>query len=93
MIVKSTVMIMVVCFGDESVQCVRIFYLGSSKKSATASLLSPGDQEPRIRSTAVAPEPDLHLVARAEEDKSDDLEYEGGNHLVMGAGTGEVELQ
>ena len=43
--------------------------------------------------TVVAPEPDLHLVARAEEDKSDDLEYEGENHLVMGAGTGEVELQ
>ena len=78
---------------DETVLDVRIFYLRSSKESPTASLLGPGDQESRIRLTAVTPEPDLHLVTRAEEDKSDDLEYEGENHLVMGAGTGEVELQ
>ena len=72
---------------------MRIFYLRSSKKSSTASLLRPGDEESRIGLTAVTPEPHLHLVARAEEEKSYNMEYERENHLVMGAGTGEVELQ
>ena len=70
-------------------------YPRSSKKSATASLLRPGDQEPGVRLTVVTPEPNLHLMTRAgEEDKSDDLvKDEGETHLVIGAGTGEVELQ
>ena len=52
-------------------------YLRSSEKSPTASLLCPGDQEPRIRLTAVTPEPHLHLMARAGEDKRDNLEDKG----------------